>query len=57
MVNGEAGKGDSYRRVDQKKWDESYERIYGKKKQCPRCGNTCYCGAETGLCPEHKDGV
>ena len=31
-MNGQAGKGDSYRPVDQKKWDENYERIFGKKK-------------------------
>jgi len=31
-LNGQAGKGDSYRPVDQKKWDENYERIFGKKK-------------------------
>lgn len=32
-MNGEAGKGDTYRQVDQKKWDENYERIFGKKKK------------------------
>jgi hypothetical protein len=26
-----AGKGDDYRRVDQKKWDQNYERIFEKK--------------------------
>jgi hypothetical protein len=31
-LNGHAGKGDSYRPVDQKKWDENWERIFGKKK-------------------------
>lgn len=31
-MNGEAGKGDTYRQMDQKKWDENYERIFGKKK-------------------------
>ena len=30
-MNGQAGKGDTYRPVDQKKWDENYERIFGKK--------------------------
>ena len=33
MVNGNAGKGDTYRKVDQKKWDENWERSFGKKKQ------------------------
>jgi hypothetical protein len=32
MVDGQAGKGDRYRDVDRKKWDENYERIFGKKK-------------------------
>jgi hypothetical protein len=27
-----AGKGDDYRKVDQKKWDQNYERIFGQKK-------------------------
>ncbi len=27
----EAGKGDMYRSVDQKKFDENFERIFGKK--------------------------
>jgi len=29
-MNGEAGKGDRYRSVDKKKYDENWERIYGK---------------------------
>jgi len=34
MVNGEgAGKGDTYRKVDQKRWDENYYRIYKKKRK------------------------
>jgi hypothetical protein len=28
-----AGKGDTYRPVDQKRYDENYERIYGKKRK------------------------
>tara|TARA_Y100000593_G_C4066082_1_gene216791 strand:+ start:303 stop:452 length:150 start_codon:yes stop_codon:yes gene_type:complete len=27
-----AGKGDRYRTVDQKKWDEGWEKAFGKKK-------------------------
>jgi hypothetical protein len=27
-----AGKGDDYRPVNQRKWDENYERIFGKKE-------------------------
>lgn len=27
-----AGKGDSYRKVDQKKYEANYEAIFGKKK-------------------------
>lgn len=29
---GQAGKGDTYRPVDQAKWEENYERIFGSKK-------------------------
>lgn len=28
------GKGDTYRSVNQKLWDENYERIFGKARQC-----------------------
>lgn len=31
-MNGQAGKGDSYRPVDQRKWSENWDRIFGKKK-------------------------
>lgn len=31
-MNGQAGKGDTYRPVDPKKWSENYDRIFGKKK-------------------------
>jgi hypothetical protein len=31
MTNG-AGKGGRYRKVDPKKWDEGYDRIWGKKE-------------------------
>lgn len=31
MVNGEAGKGDTYRPVNLTLWGKNYERIYGKK--------------------------
>jgi len=30
---GEAGKGDTQRPTDQKKFDENYEKIFGKKKK------------------------
>ena len=33
MVDGGAGKGDRYRKVDQKKWDEGWESAFGKKKE------------------------
>ena len=32
MTNGEAGKGDKYRPVDQTKWDKNWEKAFGKKK-------------------------
>lgn len=31
MTNGQAGKGDSYRPVDWKKWSDNYDSIFGKK--------------------------
>ena len=33
MVDGNAGKGDNYRKVDPKKWDEGWESAFGKKKK------------------------
>tara|TARA_R100001082_G_C4310334_1_gene136451 strand:+ start:377 stop:532 length:156 start_codon:yes stop_codon:yes gene_type:complete len=33
MVDGQAGKGDKYRKVDFKKWDEGWEAAFGKKKK------------------------
>jgi len=32
MVDGQAGKGSKPRQVDQKKWDDGWERTFGKKK-------------------------
>ncbi len=32
MVDGQAGKGDRYRRVDQKRYSENWEAAFGKKK-------------------------
>lgn len=34
-MNGEAGKGDKYRDVNQKKWEEGWIKIFGK--ECPGC--------------------
>ena len=33
MVKGQAGKGDKYRSVDWKKYSESWESIFGNKKE------------------------
>tara|TARA_Y100000593_G_scaffold93645_1_gene189304 strand:+ start:1133 stop:1315 length:183 start_codon:yes stop_codon:yes gene_type:complete len=33
-----AGKGDGYRPVDQKKWDEGWEKAFGKKKKNSKKG-------------------
>jgi hypothetical protein len=33
----QAGKGDRYRPVDQKKWDEGYERVFGQRDPCDGC--------------------
>jgi len=40
MVDGDAGKGDKYRKVDFKKWDEGWESAFGKnsKKKNPKKG-------------------
>lgn len=32
-VNSDAGKGDSYRKVDPKKWSENYDAIFRKSKK------------------------
>jgi len=32
-MNGQAGKGDRYRRVDRGKWNRNYDRIFGKRKR------------------------
>ena len=33
MVNGQAGKGSKYRKVDPKKYAENWEKSFGKKKK------------------------
>ncbi len=33
MVNGNAGKGDRYRKVDHKKYAENWEKAFGKKEK------------------------
>jgi hypothetical protein len=33
MVDGQAGKGSKYRPVDQKKYDENWEKAFGSKKK------------------------
>lgn len=33
MAQGEAGKGDTYRKVDYKKWDDNWDRIFKKKSK------------------------
>lgn len=33
MVKGQAGKGSKYRPVDQKKYDENWEKAFGNKKK------------------------
>lgn len=40
-MNGEAGKGDSYRKVDQKKYGEGYDRAFKKSMRCVLTGSTC----------------
>lgn len=39
MVDGKAGKGDKYRKVDSKKYAENWEKAFGKKKKDPKNGN------------------
>lgn len=31
MTHGQAGKGDRFRPVDRKKWNQGYERVFGRK--------------------------
>lgn len=38
MTNGQAGKGDRYRPVDQKKYAENYEKAFPKKKKNSKKG-------------------
>ena len=33
MVDGQAGKGSKYRTLNQKKYDEGWEKAFGKKKK------------------------
>ena len=33
MVDGNAGKGDKYRKSNQKKWDDGWESAFGKNKK------------------------
>ena len=33
MVDGNAGKGDKYRKTNKKKWDEGWELAFGNKKK------------------------
>ena len=33
MVNGQAGKGSKYRKVDMDKYAENWEKTFGKKKK------------------------
>ena len=35
-----AGKGDTYRQLDYKKWSEGWDAIFGKKKQTPKKGKS-----------------
>ncbi len=39
MVDGKAGKGDKYRKVDSKKYAENWEKAFGKKKKDSKNGN------------------
>lgn len=40
MVDGNAGKGDNYRKVNQQKWDEGWESAFGKKNDSTRQSNS-----------------
>lgn len=34
MVDGQSGKGDTYRKVDKRKFDKNYKKIFGDKCIC-----------------------
>jgi len=38
MTDGQAGKGDRYRPVDQKKYDEGWKKAFGKNKKNSKKG-------------------
>jgi hypothetical protein len=54
-MNGQAGKGDAYRKVDPKKYAEGWERIYGKPVRWHCEGNTGQC--KNSDCSTCKYGV
>lgn len=37
-----AGKGDTYRPVDVKRYEENFDRIFRKKNMCVKCGGLGY---------------
>jgi hypothetical protein len=39
VVNGQAGKGSTYRKVDKKKYDKNYDMIFKNKKKELKDGN------------------
>jgi hypothetical protein len=39
IMDGEAGKGDRYRKVDRKKYEKNWERIF--KEECQKCCKFC----------------
>jgi hypothetical protein len=52
MVDGEAGKGDTYRPVDQARWDAAWEHIRKAQKSLRRCW---VCGYPAGATPgDHR---
>jgi hypothetical protein len=38
-MNGQAGKGDTYRPVDWKKWSDNYDKIFKKNKKTQKAKN------------------
>lgn len=52
MVDGMAGKGDKYRPVDRKRFDENFSKIFGEKKKSKGSSQWCVHGKKI-----FKDGV
>ncbi len=55
MSESQAGKGDRYRKVDRKKYEDGWERVFGNDKKCPYKGKyACRLCVVNSSCGEQK---